>query len=504
MAVIREGIEATHKVDYTRAGIRRAASQGRRVARIAAAWRFRPRCARPPAGVRCGGFFDREYYDDMVAGPFREGTIAEAPVLPGTGMFMPAGTRRLQGQGPVPPRRARVQRRSVHRLHGMRAGLPGCARSRTRCTTSTNCCSRRIEQLDIAEAQREAHARPGLCARRCGARNLSPEQGARAVPRDRGRRRLTTLDIDNATLLQQFRQAGRCAGGLSGRQDAAVLRRHGEDQSPAAAGSIRVAIDPWKCTGCLECIDVCGPRCAGRRASRTRRCWRRCRRASSSSASTPNTPARFVDGATKPDGETKRLMLDRTNYYATTGGHGACRGCGEVTAIRLVMADQPRDHRQAHASEHIRELESLIERLERQAGDADGQRDDPNGATASARLIATLEKRLYLLRERPDRQRPGRRGDRQSTGCSSVYASTFPFNSYNDPWVNSLFQDAQPLAKGIFEGISAQTVGDVRALRIAQAGARRRLRSARSTTGTCAAVRLEPSSPPRNWACCRP
>ena len=42
-----------------------------------------------------------------------------------------------------------------------------------------------------------------------------------------------------------------------------------------------------------------------------------------------------------------------------------------------------------------------------------------------------------------------------------------PFNSYLDPWVNSLFQDAQPLAKGIFEGISAQIVADVRALRIA-------------------------------------
>ncbi len=31
-------------------------------------------------------------------------------------------------------------------------------------------------------------------------------------------------------------------------------------------------------------------------------------------------------------------MLDRGNYYATTGGHGACRGCGEVTAIRLVTS----------------------------------------------------------------------------------------------------------------------------------------------------------------------
>lgn len=35
-------------------------------------------------------------------------------------------------------------------------------------------------------------------------------------------------------------------------------------------------------------------------------------------------------------------------------------------------------------------------------------------------------------------------------------------------WVNSLFQDAQPLAKGIFEGISAQAVGDVKALRMAR------------------------------------
>ena len=43
-----------------------------------------------------------------------------------------------------------------------------------------------------------------------------------------------------------------------------------------------------------------------------------------------------------------------------------------------------------------------------------------------------------------------------------------PFNNYLDPWVNSLFQDAQPLAKGIFEGVAAQSVADVRALRVAE------------------------------------
>jgi pyruvate-ferredoxin/flavodoxin oxidoreductase len=55
-----------------------------------------------------------------------------------------------------------------------------------------------------------------------------------------------------------------------------------------------------------------------------------------------------------------------------------------------------------------------------------------------------------------------------ATGCSSVYASTFPNNPYTDPWVNSLFQDAVPLAKGIFEGLSASAVKDFRALRTAK------------------------------------
>ncbi len=53
---------------------------------------------------------------------------------------------------------------------------------------------------------------------------------------------------------------------------------------------------------------------------------------------TPNTPARFTAGAVDPGGDTKRLFLDRANYYAVTGGHGGCRGCGEVTSTRMVMA----------------------------------------------------------------------------------------------------------------------------------------------------------------------
>ena len=55
-----------------------------------------------------------------------------------------------------------------------------------------------------------------------------------------------------------------------------------------------------------------------------------------------------------------------------------------------------------------------------------------------------------------------------ATGCSSVYASTFPFNPYNDPWVNSLFQDTPAVAKGLFEGLTASAVDDIKALRVAK------------------------------------
>jgi pyruvate-ferredoxin/flavodoxin oxidoreductase len=39
-----------------------------------------------------------------------------------------------------------------------------------------------------------------------------------------------------------------------------------------------------------------------------------------------------------------------------------------------------------------------------------------------------------------------------STGCSSVWGSTYPFNPYPFPWVSHLFQDSPSLAIGLFEG----------------------------------------------------
>ncbi len=32
-----------------------------------------------------------------------------------------------------------------------------------------------------------------------------------------------------------------------------------EKETPGSGGLFAATIDPWKCTGCLECIEVCGP-----------------------------------------------------------------------------------------------------------------------------------------------------------------------------------------------------------------------------------------------------
>jgi pyruvate-ferredoxin/flavodoxin oxidoreductase len=117
-------------------------------------------------------------------------------------------------------------------------------------------------------------------------------------------------------------------------------------------------------------------------------------------------------------------------------------------------------------------------------------------------MIATLERRLYLFEGGPTGNGPASTVIANATGCSSVYASTMPFNSYLDPWVNSLFQDAQPLAKGIFEGIAAQHVtrraraADWPELELDDAYDPRHDDELRGCRGR--------TSPPTSWRCCRP
>ena len=381
----------------------------------------------------------------------------------------PAGQRHVhavrhrsrQGQGPVPAQCAGLQPRSLHRLPGMHHGLPGRGHSRDRAR-------HRRSAADGPQAGRHAGraAREGarLCPadRRGGPHGLSRRRrrqgvrggggGSHRRPRCRQRRGQA-----------QSRPHGRSCRDIAGGADEAVLRCHGE----GAARFRRVVLGRDRP---LEVLRMPGVH----RSLRSRRAQgggtgrRLCSKSLQTQfeflSRTPNTPARYIDSAFEPEGDIKRIMLDRHTYYATTGGHGACRGCGEVTAIRQVVATSHALHDRRRKA-HIRELEGLIADLTAKLPEVAGD------AARKARIsdaIDVLEKRLFLMESGPTGNGPAAAVIANATGCSSVYASTFPFNPYNDPWVNSLFQDSPALSKGIFEGLTASAAVDFKAMRIAK------------------------------------
>lgn len=459
MAVIREGVEATCKVDYASAAYLKIDARPAPIPLHNVS--LSASMCQTAGSSGCGGLFDREYFDDMIAKPFREGTIAEAPVLPGTGMFMPAGTAGSKDKG--------LFRRAVPNFNPDLC--TGCMECALVCPDAAipntvhdihELLLTGIRELDITEAQREAMRGQVYAVsetiRESYRQSKTPRAFHELVAEAAGK-----LPTKQATLLSNFTKLV----DLLANYPVAKTRPFFDAMEKATAGSgglFAANIDPWKCTGCLECIDVCGPNALTPQEQDAPLLSRLQNRFNFMSR-TPNTPARFVDGSIEAGGEIKRLLLDRSNYYSTTGGHGGCRGCGEVTAIRLVMATNHAitDKRR---QDHIVDLESLIAALSSKQASLTKKENERSKRIGA--LIATLEKRLYLYESGPTGNGPSGAVIANSTGCSSVYASTFPFNAYNDPWVNSLFQDAQPLAKGIFEGISAQTVSDVRALRLAR------------------------------------
>jgi pyruvate-ferredoxin/flavodoxin oxidoreductase len=55
-----------------------------------------------------------------------------------------------------------------------------------------------------------------------------------------------------------------------------------------------------------------------------------------------------------------------------------------------------------------------------------------------------------------------------STGCTSVWAATWPFNPYPFPWATHLFQDSPSMAMGLFEGHMSKMADGFKAIRMAE------------------------------------
>ena len=148
-------------------------------------------------------------------------------------------------------------------------------------------------------------------------------------------------------------------------------------------GLFGIFIDPDKCKGCGECVTVCGSHNALKMLPKTQVDLKCYDLSMGLYHHLPETPARFINEKSLGD----MMLAHRSLLYA--GGGGSCMGCGEATAVRLMLS--------------------------------------ATGFVYGPEQIGIVA----------------------ATGCNTVFGSTYPFNPFAVPWTNSLFENAPADAMGI-------------------------------------------------------
>jgi pyruvate ferredoxin oxidoreductase beta subunit len=147
-------------------------------------------------------------------------------------------------------------------------------------------------------------------------------------------------------------------------------------------GHFGIFIDPTKCKGCAECVQVCDDQ-ALKMIKKTDENMPVIRSKFDHFKSIGPTPEQFINEKVLAD------MMLRDNTLQYVGGAGSCAGCGEATVLRMFIA---------------------------------------------ATCFVHGPENLGLL---------------AATGCNTVYTSTYPYNPYNLPWSNSLFENGPTYAMGV-------------------------------------------------------
>jgi pyruvate-ferredoxin/flavodoxin oxidoreductase len=244
-----------------------------------------------------------------------------------------------------------------------------------------------------------------------------------------------------------------------------------ESEKKGTGGLLSITVNPETCKGCDVCVAVCddGALISVPQTDEMQetleanwRLWK----------NLPETDDGYIRISSLEDsiGVMPSLLLKQRNYLSMLGGDNACMGCGEKTAIHLVLSAvnavmAPR------VEEHVAELDGLVKELDEQARtmlisgtdlaavsvDAEGlevpvEKDTKERVALIHRTIEELKDLKWRYEKGPSGRGRARMGFSNSTGCTSVWGATFPFNPYPFPWVSHLFQDSPSVAVGLFEG----------------------------------------------------
>jgi pyruvate-ferredoxin/flavodoxin oxidoreductase len=279
-----------------------------------------------------------------------------------------------------------------------------------------------------------------------------------------------------------------------------------EKKQKGSGGLLSITVNPYTCKGCMLCVDVCNDD-ALRPIDQTPETVENLRKDWAFWQTLPTTPAEFIriENLDERIGALQTLLLDKKNYAAMVGGDGACLGCGEKSVVHLFTATvealmQPR------VAKQLQKLDDLIVRMDRHirlrladtmdlsdtnrvqdtltklhdqdltlasfSGTLDERRSgktiDAEWLRWATQLLARLKHLRWQYVEGKGRSGRASMGIINSTGCTSVWASTYPFNPYPFPWANNLFQDSPSMAMGIFEGHMSHMADGFRAIRMAE------------------------------------
>ncbi len=277
-------------------------------------------------------------------------------------------------------------------------------------------------------------------------------------------------------------------------------------RQPNSGGLYSITINPYTCKGCMECVKECEDG-ALEATPQTIDSIARLHSDWEYWLDLPTSNPKFnrIDDIDEKIGALHSLMQDKSNYISMSCGDGACAGCGEKSVIHLFTSTvtalmQPRVKKQIRRidqlindmEKHIRlklaenlditDVDTIEEAitlnqnvdltLSKLSTELDQNKPshpiDKKWLKWSTQIIAKLKHLKWQYLEGVTGNGRATMGISNSTGCTSVWGSTFPYNPYPFPWTNHLFQDSPSVAMGLFEGHMMKMAEGFKVLRMAE------------------------------------